>query len=806
MSCVAHSVPNEHPDWKPHLYSAHISEVLDYGMAQLEYLLSFSHFSIEEKLQIKKTMTAAMMLHDMGKLDERNQEVLRGEQAGRLPIDHIDAGVAVAASIENELMGWLIRGHHAPGLPSKKTEKYFMKQLNSEVGCRLSLNSLRGKRHKRTKEEARTKEDYENHFRTIERTDENLSAYKELQEKCCGIWPNVSMSLPQSGLTIRLLMSCLVDADHESAACYTNHIKMSSFEPAKTRWRERLVALEKYMAGLPKNLQNEREALREQFYTNCLERHLFSSKVVACSAPVGSGKTTSVLAYLLRKSIESNASRIIVIAPFTNIINQTVKTLRKAIVLNDEDPELAVAAYHHKLEFSSECMRQYSALWRAPVVVTTAVQFFETLANADPSRLRKLDSIVGASIFIDESHACLPVEFLKITWYWLKKLSDEWNCNIVFSSGSMVEFWNDPYMLGCEDKSNSPPLQVVSEPLPDLFPDELKKIAKQEEIHRVEFRKIEKPLSLDAIISLITSNDILNLLRKDERPCCLIILNTVQSCAVIADALSRALDDRSNKKVADKKVLHLSTALTPKDREKILAEIFRRQFHSEWENQPWYLIATSAVEAGVDLDFSIGFRERCSVTSFLQVSGRINRHGKRDRGILYDFSLVPDDRLTTHPGFKESSRVFDELWDELNSPDLSLTELSTKAQRKEFSTSKEEKEKRDFLCAEEAKLDFQEVSQAYRIINTDTATVIIDKQIVEKLELGVPVKWSDIQDNSVQLWSNKIKKWNLRPLKHCKNDEIYSWSDIYEYDPIFLGIMDGILKLDDFFENKGGIL
>ncbi|EFK09596.1 CRISPR-associated endonuclease Cas3-HD [delta proteobacterium NaphS2] len=804
MDCIAHSAPKKHPGRKPHLYSDHISEALQYGLSQLDHLLSFSNFSSQEKERIRDSVVAAIMLHDMGKLDELNQEILKGEKSGRLPVDHIEAGVAIAASIQNELMGWLIRGHHAPGLPSKKNEKFFIKQLNTETGCKFLPTSLRGRRYKRSKADAKTKEDYQSHFQAVERTEGNLPDYKKLQEGSCGGWPEISMQLPQSGLTTRLLLSCLVNADHESAATYTNNSEMPVFEPATTRWEERLAALSRYVKELPRDPQNKRHNLRDLFYKHCREGELFSSKIMMCSASVGLGKTTSVMAYLLRKSIQDHSSRIMVIAPFSNIIDQTVKTLRKSIVLDGEAPEEIVAAHHHKAEFSDENMRQYATLWQAPIVVTTAVQFFETLAGAHPSKLRKLHSIAGASIFIDESHACLPVEFLKITWYWLRKLCDEWGCNIVFSSGSMVEFWNDPYILGSEDEGKAR-LEVSCQKLPDLFPKELQRNTQKCETKRVEFRKIQNPLSLDGLIALIQSEDVWENYYKSEKPSCLVILNTVQSCAIVADSLARALDDYSKEKIENKKVLHLSTALAPKDRERILKEILRRQDDSEWNTSPWYLIATSAVEAGVDLDFSIGFRERCSVTSFLQVSGRINRHGKRGAGVLYDFSIIPDDGLTLHPGFREPSMVFDSLWEELTSPELSLTSISTRSQRKEFSRFNEKKERRNLLCLEEAKLNFQEVAEAYKVIDSDTATVIVDNGIVRKMEIGIPVSWRDIQENSVQLWSNKISKLNLRPIRNSSQDRIYSWIDTYEYDSRFLGIMGGLLRIENFFKYDGGV-
>ena len=795
MSFVAHSAPDNRPEQKPHLYSDHVAEVVEFGIAQLKYILSFSSFSQKEQTLILNTMHAALMLHDMGKLDDENQQVLRGEKKGRLPTDHIEAGVAVAASIQNELMGWLIRGHHAPGLPSKEKEKRFIKQLNREVGGKYDVASLRGRRNHRSKEQAKYKADYLLHYDVIKNTDEKLGAYIIAQKEDCGEWPELVMKLPANCLTTRLLLSCLVNADHQSAAAYSENRRMSVFTPARTEWEKRLSALNTYVIALPKDLMNERHQLRDKFYHYSMNCDLFTSSMAMCSATVGLGKTTSVMAYLLRKAIQVRSSRIIIIAPFSNIIDQTVSTLRRAIVLEGENPEETVAAHHHKAEFSHESMRQYSALWQAPIVVTTAVQFFQTLASAHPSLLKKLSAIAGSSIFIDESHACLPVEFLKLTWHWLQELSDKWGCNIIFSSGSMVEFWNDPYLIGEQTKI-----------LPDLFPKKLSELATYNEKKRVEFRRVENCLSLDDIVSLVQSERVWKKYFDQSHPSCLVILNTVQSCAVVAASLAKSLNDCNENSVHKRKVLHLSTALAPIDRQKILKEIERRQGDSEWNWQSWFLIATSCVEAGVDLDFSIGFRERCSITSFLQVSGRINRHGSRTTGILYDFKIIPEEGLILHPGFNESIQVFEELWEELVACDFTLTELSTAALRKEFSRFPGKEALRDLLITEEEKMNFQQVAEKYKVINSDTATVIVDNELVKKLELKIPITWHEIQAGSVQLWMYKINKLNLKPIKNCEKDRMFNWGDSYDYDPDFLGIMDGLLKLEDFFSIQCGVI
>jgi len=493
---LAHTPPKENLEWEAHWYADHIGEMLDYGLDLFDYLLSFSKLVDAEKAPLRLTFKAALMLHDMGKLDESIQRIFRGEDSGRLPIDHIEAGVSVADEMKNELLGWLIRGHHAPGLPNKKTEKYFIKQLRQKFQLTLSPYSLRGGRYHRDKLTA----DFDKHKSAIITTNERIEIYKQRQIKSCGQWPELSLELPSSSLTPRLMLSNLVEADHSSAACYSQGKPMTCFKPAETRWQQRLLALDSYIKKVvdsSSDPNSDRNQMRGEFYRCCFNGELFDSRLVACSAPVGLGKTTSVMAYLLRCAIKDDSSRIFVIAPFSNIIDQTVKVLRKAIVLDGEDAASVVVAHHHKADFSDKDMRQYAASWQAPIVVTTAVQFFETLASSNPSKLRKLHNVVGAAIFIDESHACLPAELLNISWYWIKQLADTWRCNLVFSSGSMVKFWNDKYLVSEEGIRT----------LPDLLSESLKAKTQQAEGKRVIFDRIENALKRDDLVSQLQSDE-----------------------------------------------------------------------------------------------------------------------------------------------------------------------------------------------------------------------------------------------------------------------------------------------------------
>ena len=189
----------------------------------------------------------------------------------------------------------------------------------------------------------------------------------------------------------------------------------------------------------------------------------------------------------------------------------------------------------------------------------------ETLAASNPSKLRKLHNVVGSAVFIDESHACLPAELLNVSWYWMKQLVDTWQCNLVFSSGSMVKFWQDRYLIS-EGQCT----------LPDLLLDTLKTRTQQAERQRVIFDRIDNALKRDDLVIQIQSDEIWSEFINQDKPSCLVILNTVQSAAVIADRLAKSLNDEKNK-LSNKVVLHLSTALAPRDRDKMLNEVIRRQ-------------------------------------------------------------------------------------------------------------------------------------------------------------------------------------------------------------------------------------
>jgi len=374
--------------------------------------------------------------------------------------------------------------------------------------------------------------------------------------------------------------------------------------------------------------------------------------------------------------------------------------LRQALVLPDENPDQVIIEHHHRADFSHINDRELAVLWRAPVVLTTAVNFFETLAACDPASLRKLHEVPGSAIFLDEAHAALPTKLWPQYWKWIRELADKWGCRIVFASGSLARFWEHQ--------------DTVCEPikLPELLPADQAERVMHDERHRIRFIQAERG-------RVLTVQELIDLVKSEAGPR-LVILNTVQNAAVVAKTMRESGLD----------VLHLSTALTPHDREVILEQIERRL--QQKSSQDWSLVATSCVEAGVDLSFRCAFRERFSTASTIQVGGRVNRHGEYNilRWDIYDFALS-DAGITAHPAANVSSEVLRDFMvkDTLNQNNPA--DLVTLAMREELKNIGGLSF--DLLMKAESERNYPKVREFARVIETDTRFVVIDQNVKEML-------------------------------------------------------------------------
>lgn len=730
---LAHSAPADGSG--PQLYAEHVIAVREGARQRAEAML---RFATHPPKGFMEAVEAAGAFHDLGKLDPHTQAKLAEGRGAALSWDHIDAGVAHLTACRSGMASWLVRAHHAPGLPSKPA--HFDKD---GVGRRL-----RGRR--------RDDDDAERHEAQITRTNAHLADWLAVHTEAAGSFSPMPSTVCH-GLEMRLALSCLVDADHEDTARFDAGVDPPP-PPPKPRWTERLAGLNAHVSALPLSGNAERDRHRKAFYESCRNSPV-DAPLVACEGPVGIGKTTAVTSFLLRRAEREGLRRLVIVAPYTNIISQTVETLRKALTLPGESPDEVVAEHHHRADFDSRQARDLAVLWRAPVVVTTAVQFFGTLASNAPGALRKLNALPGSAIFIDEAHAALPPHLWPQNWRWLRELAGRWSCCFVFASGSLARFWENADVI-------DPP-----ETLPELLDGGLRDTILRAERRRVRYERAGRIESVEALDAAVAA-------RPGPR---LVILNTVQSAAVVARAMRKAGGD----------VLHLSTALAPKDRALILA-LVREKLKTELAD--WTLVATSCVEAGVDLSFRTALRERFSAASLVQIGGRANRHGGDAAGVVIDFLLDDGGGITAHPAARYPAAVLGRLLKEgaFARDSHDPAEVVTGAMAEEI------RERgglgADALREAETQRDYPGVAELGRVIDADTRVVVVDPRFAERIERRERVTFRELLTGSVQLWAQKIGSLRLEPLRG--RADVYRWP--YEYDPAFLGVMEGVLRLDDF--------
>ena len=717
---LAHSAKDGHPAQS---YADHIRGVLERA----------SHYAAgaERYAAISGALTELVRRsawrHDLGKLDDRNQRVLNGEGNVRsgLPVNHVDAGCASLLDDGDQYAAMLVFSHHK-GLPDVIDQAGRMELMFRDV-----------------------------HPELRERTDRTLPELLKRHDICLQNCQEPDTAADYCGdlnVFFRMALSCLADADHTDTAAAYGQTPERETMPA-LRPGERLAALDRYVSAL--GGEDARSELRRQMYEACRDAKVEGSFTV-CDSPVGSGKTTAIMAHLLRQAVTRDLRRIFVVLPYTSIIQQSVEVYRNALVLPGEDPESVVAELHCRADFQSAETRYLTALWRAPIIVTTAVAFFETLASNRPSALRRLHELPGSAIFVDEAHNALPLKLLPLAWKWMNGLADEWGCSWVLASGSLVRYWELTRLS--EVGMQTPAIQ-------ELVPAPLRKKLMRYEQTRVAFRWNPERQSRQRLIEWVQSN-------PGPR---LLILNTVQSAAVLASDLCDAYGRDC--------VEHLSTALTPEDRAAAVVRI--RQRLRDPDDKNWTLVATSCVEAGVDFSFRTGFRESASLLSLLQAAGRVNRHGTYADAEMWSFQMRDDSMLRTNSTLRAEQVVLQRYFSKQIpiAPNLS-TQFMNDVIAQDSTCMEQIKQ---MLYAEE-NMQFPTVEERFRVIDEASVSAIVDEEFAKEIRFGGG-DWKLLQKKAVSIRCGNIRRWALKEIA----DGVYQWTLRYD---AFLGYMRGVLDMD----------
>jgi CRISPR-associated endonuclease/helicase Cas3 len=388
---------------------------------------------------------------------------------------------------------------------------------------------------------------------------------------------------PQAALSLwtRFLFSALVDAD-----CLDTERFYAEGRPRDPGVRpaiaELRVRLDKHLDELTATAAvTQVNQMRARVLSACREAASQTPGALTLTVPTGGGKTLASLAFALKHAELNNLSRVIVVIPYTSIIEQTARTYRDIL------GESAIIEHHSSVDPDKETPynRLVSDNWDAPIIVTTSVQFFESLFANRPSRCRKLHRIARSVVVFDEVQT-FPVHLLAPVRHVLRELPISYGATTLFCTATQ------PALIHARE--------IVPNPA-----EEFSVVANRCEILM--------PLSEDPV----TWEALADELREHY--------------AVLAIVHRRDDAQRLAQLVGDD-CLHLSARMCASHRSDVLAEVKRRLLNRE----PCRLVATQLVEAGVDVDFPEVYRAFAGADSLAQAAGRCNREGK-GKGRLHVF-------------------------------------------------------------------------------------------------------------------------------------------------------------------------
>ncbi len=530
----------------------------------------------------------AALLHDLGKIAEDFQKKLKKatgldcENESISRVNHSGAGAAYAeerfAGPFGRTLAYLVMGHHA-GLPDYECDKTgngaFVARIEE---ARKDLNAIRP------------------------RADEFVTGMKDLSK----FPPFVS---PRNyHLWVRMLFSCLVDADWldtERVMDSAKHEQRTGIEFPSIDDLGR--KFDEHMAKFA-NATGPLNEIRREILDACRTAAQREPELFTLTVPTGGGKTLSSMAFALEHAKKHGKDRVIYVIPYTSIIEQTAKIFR------DIFGEANVIEHHSNIsrddedEKNPEKQKQATEMematenWNAPIIVTTNVQFFESLYAARTKRCRKLHNIANSVVLIDEAQLISP-EFVTPCVDVINELTKSFGVSIVLCTATQPALpkLHDPHEIVPEPQKYYEALKRVEYHFPENTED------------RTTWEKIAEEL------------------KQHEEVLC--VVNTRRDCRELYDLMKELPG-----------TIHLSALMCGEHRSDVIKVIRERlEENRKLKNdgkppKPLRVISTQLVEAGVDIDFPVVFRAMAGLDSIVQAAGRCNREGKLNgMGKVYVF-------------------------------------------------------------------------------------------------------------------------------------------------------------------------
>jgi len=560
MQFLAHVRPSRGGDWDTHELDEHLRQVA--GLT-VEASVAFAP---------SEWGHLAGLWHDLGKYQAAFQTYIRSASGFDAHIEtspgkvkHAIAGAIHAADTHGaygRLLAYLIAGHHA-GLPDWHPDEAMGSALSQQL------------------------------------KDQRSTLANAISEGAPAEILDPGIRLPRPPISeasevhfwLRMLFSSLVDADYLDTERF--------MDAARTSQRGDYADIgalrdtyDHYMTETFAVADTSVKMLRAEIRDACLARADEAQGLFSLSVPTGGGKTLASLGFALHHAVQHGLKRVIYVIPYTSIIEQTADVFRRVFAGIEPAP---VIEHHSNLDVDNETPKSRLAAenWDAPIVVTTNVQFFESLYAAKPSRCRKLHNIAESVVILDEAQL-LPPEHLQPILDGLRQLiAPRYRVSVVLSTATQPELSKTRTRFG------EKPLVGLGDAR-ELAPDPARL---SRELERVT---VSLPSSAE---DRREWSDIAEELRQHRQVLCIV---------------NRRDDAETLWRMLASDAIHLSARMCGAHRAEVIAVIRQRLK----DGQPVRVVSTQLVEAGVDLDFPVVYRAMAGLDSIAQAAGRCNREGR----------------------------------------------------------------------------------------------------------------------------------------------------------------------------------
>ncbi len=664
----AHSNGSDKQDWQP--LREHLKNT-----SQIAEILS-------ARTNLTEFAKLATCLHDAGKYSLEFQERLSGKRG---PVDHSTAGAQLVMDVFKEdkiqqfkaaILAYCISGHHA-GLPD-----YGSPDDHATAGTLLA----------RLKRPVNDCSDFYNDF-----SRELLQIPRSIPVQPLRKQGQFSVSF-----FIRMVFSVLVDADFLETERFIRGPQPRGGYPSLEVLDERISQFLKKFAN-PTSAINRK---RTEMLQACLSQADLGQGLYSLTIPTGGGKTVTSLALALSHAKKHELKRVIYCIPFTSIIEQNAQVFRDCIGADCVLEHHSNFDWHEALKSTRADDNTNAALkklklasenWDIPIVVTTNVQFFESVFANRSSRCRKLHALANSVIIFDEVQM-LPRSYLEACMMAVAELIKNYGATVLFCTATQ------------------PPLERFFPQ--DIRPIEL--ILEPAQIYNF-FKRV-------AVVDLGQQTDTAILQKINAHPQVLCIVNTRRHAKGLYERITGA------------ECFHLSTLMCPEHRKTVLKDIRERLA----AGKPCRVISTQLMEAGIDVDFPVGYRALAGLDSIVQAAGRVNREGRLKEAVLYVFQ--PETAFIKRiPAYiAQTASVARVILDQYADP-ISVQALSAYYKLLYDLQDPQAFDQKNIMACfekgilEQPNFDFKTAAERFRMIESETFSVIIPwnrhaEKLIQKLK------------------------------------------------------------------------